>query len=237
MWNKVSNGMMPGKFSLDRGASGFHARILSLVLVTALGMVSPGTWSEEDDFFDDEEPVIVYLKKIRDNNGVYLREVTKGLAKSISKSGEYSVKRYNPSTYKAGPVITVSAPGYDVSENSSESTTKKVTNASIKMVSSLGGLFGKDKEVEELKEVQTELNDEEGMLNMIPDNVEVLVQLRSNVSMVDSASGAESSIPIFAEQTYSDKQEYLDQRDELFSKSLYKAVMTSLADLDSGDEF
>ncbi len=225
-WRSV----FPGRLT-----SGTTIRIVLMLAALAVVALTPPVTFADD--FDDEEPVIVYLKKIRDSNGIYLRDVTKSLAKSVSSSGEYQVKRYNPNSYKSGPVITVSAPGYDVAENTKSSATKKVTNAGIKMVSSLGGLFGKDKEAAELEEVQTELNDEDGLLNMIPDNVEILVQMRSNVSLVDTAADVESSVPVLAERVYSNKQQYMDERDALFADALLKAVMMSLADMESGDEF
>jgi hypothetical protein len=207
--------------------------LLSLALACLL-LAAPQLVADD---FDDEEPAIVYLNKIRDNNGVYLREVTKGLAKEISKSGEYSVKRYNAKTYSTGPVITVAAPGYDVAENAKGSTTKKVTNAGIKMVSSLGSLFRKDEEVAELEEFETELNDEDGLLNMIPENVEIVVQLRTSVTLVDAESDFETSTPVFAEKVYANKQDYLDKRDAFFAEEVFKAVMASLVDVESGDEF
>ena len=43
------------------------------------------------DGFDDEE-VIVFLKKIRDEDRNYLRDVTTSIARDISNSGEFIAK-------------------------------------------------------------------------------------------------------------------------------------------------
>lgn len=71
-----------------------------------------------------------------------MSDISKAAAKTLSKSGEFSIKRYKSKSYKSGPIVTVSSPSFGFAPHKDGMSTKEMVSTGLALVSELGGMFG-----------------------------------------------------------------------------------------------
>lgn len=199
-----------------------------LAIVFLALSVNTSIANEFDD--DEEEPVIVYLNKIRDSEGNYLVDVTKAVARSLSKSGEFKVKRYRKKSYKSGPVITVKSPELVFAAYKDGMSTKEMATAGLALVSDVGDLFGFGKEASKARETNEKLNAPDGLLTKMSDDEALLVKMKIEVIVEDRDTGDEASRTINSENVFENKKVFKSKEIELMQDEILVAVKKTMVE-------
>jgi hypothetical protein len=183
--------------------------------------------------FDDEE-IIVFLKKIRDEDSNYLRDVTRATAKEMSRSGEFKARPYKRNS--KGPVIEVSSPVFNFAKHKDGMSTKEIATATLSIASDIGSIFGYDKEAAQVDETNARINQNNALLDNWGDNEKVLVTMNSRVMLIDNESGAEISRTIKFEKVFNSKQDFTSQKEAIIQEAITKQVKKVLVEYldDSG---
>lgn len=213
-----------------------HSKILNLftraifltLFFTAFLVVSGGSIADEFDDFDDDVTVI-YLKKIRDAEGNYLADITKAAAKALSKSGEFSVKRYKSKSYKSGPIITVSSPSFAFTPHKDGMSTKELATTSLALVSELGGIFGLGKQAEKAREANDKINDPNSVLAGMSDDDALLVTMNIRV-LIEDDSGVEVSRVSNSETVFENKSGFKAKEQDLMRNEILSAVKKAMGE-------
>ncbi|EAQ97594.1 hypothetical protein [Congregibacter litoralis] len=194
-------------------------------------LISVGAYAQEG--FDDEE-VVVYLKKIRDEESNYLREVTKATARAVSKSGEFIARPHKRNS--SGLVIEVEPPAFSFEPHKEGMSTKEMATAGLSLVSDVGSIFGFGKEASKATEVNARLNQNNAILDNWGDDEQVMVSMLSRVLLTDEESGVEITRTISHEQVFDSKSEFLEQKDALLEGAIVVEVKKALVEYldDSG---
>lgn len=178
-----------------------------------------------DEFDDDEADVVkVYLKKIRDNEGNYLANVTRATSRSISKGGEFSVSKYSKNKYKSGPIISVNAPVFDFSPHKEGMSTTDMATVGLETLASIGDIFGHSDKAEKLRETNYQLQDSKDMLDQMSDDVELLVTMTSEVELYDEANEVEIRRSIKFEYVFPSKIQFAKQKEKVIEEEVTAAI-------------
>jgi hypothetical protein len=186
------------------------------------------------DGFDDEE-VIVFLKKIRDEDRNYLRDVTRSIARDISNSGEFIAKPYKNNS--KGAVVEVSPPQFSFETQKSGMSTSEVASMGLSIASDIGSLFGRDKEVQKANEANARLHKNKDVLDKWGDNEKVKVTMSSKVLLLDKQSDREITRTVKYERVFDSKQEFLAEKESIIQSALSAEVKKVLVEFLEDDEF
>jgi len=199
-----------------------------LAIVFMAFTVNTSIANEFDD--DEDEPIIIYLTKIRDAEGNYLADVTKAVARSLSKSGEFKVKRYRKKSYKSGPVITVKSPELVFTAYKDGMSAKEMATAGLALVSDVGDLFGFGKEAEKARETNDKLNGPDGLLAKMSDDEALLVKMKIEVVVEDRDTGDQASRTINSENVFENKNVFKSKEIDLMQDEILIAVKKTMVE-------
>ena len=203
------------------------------ILYSVLASLLLLTQSFAQEGFDDEE-VVVFLKKIRDDESNYLREVTKAAAREISKTGEFLAKPYKRNV--TGPTVSVDAPQFSFTPHKTGLSTKEMASAGLSLVSDIGSIFGKSKESQKANELNAKLSNNEALAGW-GKNEKMKVSMRSKVTLFDNDSGDEIIRTINVEQVFNSKDAFLQEKESMIQEAIVgevKKVLVEYLEDDSG---
>lgn len=209
--------------------------VLHILLLAILSSLTFLTFSAQAQDSWDEDGVTIYIKKIRDEESNYLRDVTRATAREVSKSGEFIAKPHKRSV--SGPIIEVSPPVFNYAQYKDGMSAKEMATAGLSIVSDVGSLFGFGQEAQKVNEVTARLNQNSAILDAWSDDEQVMVTMQSRVLLTDSGSGIEISRTISYEQVFDSKSEFLAKKESLIQDAIVgevKKVLVEYLDDDSG---
>lgn len=99
--------------------------VLHILLLAILSSLTFLTFSAQAQDSWDEDGVTIYIKKIRDEESNYLRDVTRATAREVSKSGEFIAKPHKRSVSGSGVEISRTISYEQVFDSKSEFLAKK----------------------------------------------------------------------------------------------------------------
>jgi len=191
------------------------------MLIGCFSLFTLSFTSQAQDGWDEEE-VVIYLKKIRDEESNYLREVTKATARAVSKSGEFKALPHKGNA--TGPVIEVSPPAFSFEEYKDGMNTKEMASAGLSLVANVGGLFGFDDEVQKVDEMSARLNEENALLDAWGEDEQVMVTMTSRVLLLDEDAGVEIARAVKYEKVFNSKSEFMAQKHSLMENAIVGEV-------------
>lgn len=205
-----------------------HTTRAVAAVVTSLLFASSSPQAVAQDGWEEEEEVVIHLKKIRDQDSNYLSDITKATARAVSKSGEFKAVPHKRSA--SGPVIEVSPPTFSYAPYEEGLSTKEMASAGLSLVSGVGGLFGFADESKKVDEMNARLNEENAFLDAWDDNEQVMVTLTSRVVLLDENQGVEISRAINVEKVFDSKQAFLAQKNSLIEDAVVSEVKKVLVE-------
>ncbi|WP_395345137.1 hypothetical protein PN836_009775 [Ningiella sp. W23] len=210
---------------------------VSLIIFSSLLVLNVASFSvlAQDDFDEfDAEQVTVFVKKIRDEESNYLRDVTIATAKAISKSGEFKAKPFKRNS--KGPVIEVQPPAFSYQPHKEGMSAKEMATAGLSLVSDVGGLFGFGEESAKVNEMNARLNQNNAILDAWGDNEQVMVSMQSRVMLIDDDTGVEISRTIKYEKVFDSKETFVNQKEGIIQDAIVGEVKKVLVEYldDSG---
>lgn len=200
-----------------------------LVFVTLLSMQQLSA-DEFDEFDDEDEMTVIYLKKIRDSEGNYLVDITKAAARAVSKTGEFDVKRYKRKSYKEGPVISVQSPQFTYAPYKDGMSRKEIATAGLALASDVGEIFGFGKKARQAREAKARMENPEGLLSRMSEKQELLVTMEARIEVIDDATGDEAVRKIKFEQVFSNKNDFLEQKEQVIQQEVVAGIKMALAE-------
>jgi hypothetical protein len=220
---------MKNKMLLPKNALMSIRSLTLLVLLIFMASIKPVNANEFDEF-DEEEIMVIYLKKIRDNEGNYLVDVTKAAARAVSQSGEFRVKRYKRKSYEEGPVINVQSPQFTYAPYKDGMSRKEMASAGLALASDVGELFGFGKKVQKAREAKARMETPNGLLSRMSDKQELLVTMQAQIEVIDDATGDEAIRKIKFEQVFSNKSEFLEQKELIVQQEVVAGIKMALVE-------
>lgn len=196
-----------------------------LVFFCLMSYVSIGVNAQEG--FDDEE-ITVHLKKIRDDENNYMRNVTKAAAREISKSGEFKAKLYKRKA--TGPIISVQSASFDFAPYKDGMNTKELASAGLGLVTEVGSLFGFDKEASKASELNQRLNSKNSMLSNWGDGQQIMVTLDTVVTLIDDDTGSEIRRNVEFQQVFDSKDEFESSKEAIIQTAVVREVKNVLVE-------
>ncbi|MCC5826676.1 hypothetical protein [Alkalimonas sp.] len=180
------------------------------------------------------EEVVIYIKRIRDEQNNYLRDVTLATARAVSESGEFKALPHKRNA--KGPVIEVSPPTFNYAQYQGGMNAREMTTAGLSVVSDVSNLFGFGNRTRRLNEVNARLNRNSAILDAWGDNDQVMVTMQSRVLLFDQVAGVEIARAIDYEKVFNSKSEFLAQKDSLIQEAVVSEVKKVLVEYleDSG---
>lgn len=176
----------------------------------------------------DDEVIAVSIKKIRDDESNYLRNVTKATAKEVNKGGEFVAKLYKRNA--KGAVIEVQPPIFNFEKYKEGMNTKEMATAGLELVSSVGSLFGFDEESAKVQETKRRLNANNSILNAWGDDEKVMVTMTSRVDIVDEQTGVEINRAINFQKVYDSKTKFVSEKESIIQEAVVAEVKKALAE-------
>lgn len=186
-----------------------------------------------DDF--DDEPTVVLLKKIRDDDSNYLRDVTRSIAREINKTGEFVAKPYKNG--RKGAVIDVRAPQFDFVVEKSGLSASEMASTGLSIAADIGSIFGRDEDARKAVELNNRLQNNKQVLDQWSDNEDVKVTMHSQISLFDSESGKEVNRTVKYEKVFNNKADFLAQKESIIQASLSSEIKKALVEFLEDDEF
>ena len=210
-------------------------QLVVLALIASLVLFSIPFFASAQDGWDEEE-VVIYLKKIRDTESNYLRDVTKATARAVSQGGEFKAMPHKRNA--TGPVLEVTPPAFTYAPYEDGMNTKELASAGLSLVSDVGDLFGFGDEANKVNDMNARLNEKNNaILDAWGENEKVMVTMTSSVLLLDDKQGVEISRAINYEKVFNSKSEFLAQKDALVEEAVVgevKKVLVEYVEDDTG---
>ncbi|GEM_PF-6906633 len=204
----------------------------SFIAYLVIGQMPFSAYAQEG--FDDEATPI-YLKKIRDMDGNYLKELTRATAKELSTSGEFIAKPFKRSS-PPGPVVEVDSPSFNYSSHKDGMSTKEIADAGLGLVRDVGGLLGFDKEANKANEIQWRMNRNRS-LDAWGEDEKILVTMVSKVYLTDKQTGEQITRSIKQEKVFESKNHFVKSRDKMVQDAVIPAVKRAVAEYVDDSDF
>jgi hypothetical protein len=205
----------------------------SLILIFFSALLTNALQAKADEFdeFDEEdEAIVIYLKKIRDNEGNYLVDVTKAAAKAVSQSGEFQVKRYKRKSYSEGPVINVQSPQFTYEPYKEGMSRKEIASAGLALASDVGELFGFGQKAQKAREAKARMENPNGLLSRMSDKQELLVTMQARVEVINETTGDEAIRKIKFEQVFDNKHKFLEQKELIIQQEIVAGIKMAIVE-------
>jgi len=201
---------------------------IPLLLILFLSLFfTYSTHAIADDFDDEDEVIIAYLKKIRDNNKNYLPNVMKATARAISKGGEFKIKKYKRKKYKNGPIIEVNSLKFNFSPYKEGMSNSEIANAGLETLASIGDLFGYGDKAKKLRTTNEKLQDPDGILEKFSDDEQILITMNATVKIYDN-DDIEISRNVKYEKVFNNKSDFKKKQNQIIEAQLIKSIKIGL---------